>query len=300
MINALIIKMLQRLNEILALKALKEKNPATDIDSIDIANVLTANNCQNVAALLAAEKSSYDRLRISESKSDSINKERSNNLTSYQTFDDSYRNCHEISSKGGDHTIRKLYFVRNGNESAQCCISGYSSSMSDSSSSCFSVSQNKTNVHIAEEELRAKARNRTIFDIFRDFKCPTTCVLGQDCKSPLTLKAITEEIDLFWGDSDIQLSTTQRRKAIVKKLFAAYQRNDQNEYFAFSVGKTIGSRFRVCEATYFQIVGRNKTTMWRNSEKLVKTVMKNGDMSIVNNTSLVEDMLKLRKRKRRP
>jgi hypothetical protein len=172
--------------------------------------------------------------------------------------------------------------------------------MSDSSNSCFSESKTKTNVHVAEEELRAKARNRYIFDVFRDYTCPTTCVLGQDCKTPLTFKAITEEIDFFWGDSDIELSTTQRRKAIVAKLFAAYQRNDKMEYFAFPVGKTIGTHLRVCEATYFQIIGHNKTTMWRKSETLVKSVMKNGDMSIVNNTTFLDDILKLRKQTKDP
>ena len=40
--------------------------------------------------------------------------------------------------------------------------------------------------------------------------------------------------------------------------------------------------------------------MWRKSETLVKSVMKNGDMSIVNNTTFLDDILKLRKQTKDP
>ena len=106
----------QKLNQILVYKAFKEeKNKATEIDSIDVANILTANNSQNAAALLAAEKS-HDRLRISESKSESINKEKRNyRSTSSPIFEDSYQYCHGISSKVvGDNTINyQTIFVSN-------------------------------------------------------------------------------------------------------------------------------------------------------------------------------------------
>jgi len=280
--------MLQRLKEILEFKALEDKKKGkktADVDSIDVASVLSTNN-QNVAALLAAERS-FGRHCISESK--------------YQSGDErTNRFCQEIGKSGNNQSIKTCFFSTG--DDAHHCNSGYSSSMSESdNSSINSAAPNRANLHVSEDELRATALRRSIFEIFKDYKCPTNCVLGHDCKLALTMKAVTEEINSFWGDIKIPLSTKQRRKAVVEKLFSSYRRNEKSEeYFAFSVGKTIGTHLLVCEATYFQIIGHSKTSMWRKSEALVKNVMKNGDVGIVNSATYVDEILKLTKQTKDP
>lgn len=148
-------------------------------------------------------------------------------------------------------------------------------------SSC--TTQQGKNFHSSEDHLREVALQRPVISIFNGYKCPPSCSLGGSCVTSLAFVSVVEELQCFWGDTSVSLTTTQRRKKIISKLLSAYHRNKESKtYFVFSVGTSIGQDRRVCESTYLKVIGLGKTNMWRRTKSQVLKVIENGEFENFN------------------
>jgi len=143
----------------------------------------------------------------------------------------------------------------------------------------------------SDEFLRNFALQRPVISLFQNFKCPSTCSLGGNCKNSVAAVAITEELNSFWGEASTACSTTYRRKAIISKLLASYHRDDKQSYFAFNIGSSIGQGRRVCENTYLEIIGISKKNMWLKAKVKVIQLLNSGLYDQLSSKSGFEDVV---------
>ena len=204
----------------------------------------------------------------------------------------------EISTQKSHNS--KTFDNTNGKEVSTCgdCMIGASQCGShvdcDSESTvCSSItsgilSQNNRKPRSSEFTLRTTALQRPIYSMFNNFKCPPSCRLGQNCQAKISLMAILEELKSFWGDSNLELTTSTRRHTIITNLLAAYHRStksssdEASSQFAFNVGASIGHDHRVCEQTYLHVIGHEVTRLWRKCRVNVQKLMDSGQFDNLN------------------
>lgn len=139
--------------------------------------------------------------------------------------------------------------------------------------------------------LRKFALQRPVISLFQKYKCPSTCLLGGNCKNSVTAVAIIEELNSFWGETFTECTTTYRRKAIISKLLSSYHRNNNQSYFGFSIGTTMGQNFRVCESTYLEVIGLSKTNMWLKTKAKVIQLLNTGEYDQLSSKSGFVDVV---------
>lgn len=199
----------------------------------------------------------------------------------------------------------KPFFRGNCNSlnSKACCEEIDINCESSISSSYMSESNNYKTKRSSEDDLRIFALGRPISSVFRNYQCPQTCAFGGTCKNEITINNILEELDSFWGDETIALTTTLRRHKSITKLLSAVLRSEKSNAisFGFAIGTSSAKSRLVCEATYLHAIGLKRTNMWSNSKKTVANLLKDGDFSkLKNGSNFVDDIVKAMRQTKDP